>query len=590
MKKKYWITVGISLLLLFSISSRADDSHIYSHFTLVEGEVYIFKSNQDEAKQAVINHPLVQGDIVYTNGNGRCELQFNNGTVMRLNHHTELQLTTVLIPSLTTNKKITTLHLNKGQVFSMNQTYNREVFQLITPTASVKLTSRSTHSVSIDKDGNTHVFTIRGKVEVMYDEKDQTPKAEIIRAGKGYRFNANQMNPDPKTADMDFMLWNEKINNNFKEFHHGKSRIPPVIYRRSPGIVHFAEKFSNLFGSWVYHELFGYVWKPAEFVFKEKRPFFDANYVTVEGELVLVPNQPWGWAPANLGTWFWSKKQGWIWIPGDAFSSSIYRVGLKNYPWDWLAEMMLPYWTDPFFTRTLLLDPYWNWLTTTPAFWIHQIYGNLDLYFLFREEGIKIWRQRYTQTFNRKPLHRKPENANIPENIKSIINRMNRVPLPRVKHYFSGTEALKSIQPVQIRQLNNRIKGEKLTTSVKEQLNRAAHGWKSHPHRMEISRIDWNPDAQWSRRLGIDIFYSTERNEVICPELKISSSTLRPFQKSHLKRSTITRSGPVSASAKGSPFNSNSTTTTSPTSGNTRQGHTSQTSGNSTNHGNGEKK
>ena len=214
MKKQYFLTVFVALIFLSAINGYSEINDIYCHFTLVEGDVYIFKSNKDQAVKAVVNHPLIQGDIVYTNGNGRCELQFNNGTIMRMNNHTELQLTTVLSPSLTSNKKITTLHLNKGQVFSMNQIYKREIFQLITPESSIKMNARSTNSVLVNKKGHTHIYVMRGKVGVLYDENPQTLKHESIRAGNGYWFKENKMIPEHKKMSADFMLWNEKINTN----------------------------------------------------------------------------------------------------------------------------------------------------------------------------------------------------------------------------------------------------------------------------------------------------------------------------------------------------------------------------------------
>ena len=111
------------------------------------------------------------------------------------------------------------------------------------------------------------------------------------------------------------------------KLHKGKSKVPDAIYRYSKAVIFFAEKFSNLYGEWVYDELFGYVWKPAHEDFAlSHRPVFHADFVTINAQLYLVPQQKWGWAPAHLGTWVWLKKSGWRWIPGNVFSPGLMQL------------------------------------------------------------------------------------------------------------------------------------------------------------------------------------------------------------------------------------------------------------------------
>lgn len=37
---------------------------------------------------------------------------------------------------------------------------------------------------------------------------------------------------------------------------------------------------------------------------------------------------------------------------------------------------------------------------------------------------------------------------------------------------------------------------------------------------------DWNPDVKWALRRGVDLIYSSRINEIVCPSLGISSSTV----------------------------------------------------------------
>jgi hypothetical protein len=524
MKKKPILCPFLAFLFISFTTLYAENKDINCHISLVENNVYIIKSDKDQVKKAVVNYPLFSGDTLYTNDNAKCEIQFGNGTILRMDKHTELRLTSILSPSLTTNKKITTLHLNKGHIYTMNQVYGKEIFQIITPAASLKMHTRSTNSILVNKNSQTHIYVVRGKVSVLHDGNLAYQKHEKIRAKEGcWIKDGHKPVRDNQKQNLDFLIWNDYINRNFKKLHDGISMIPRIIYRRSPGIIHFAERFSTKFGTWVYHELFGYVWKPGDFVFHGNRPFWDANYITINGELFLIPNQPWGWAPAHLGTWFWSKTHGWIWIPGDAFSSGICAIGLI--PW----------------TSTCL---------NGNGLWLHQpqlrclidrIYGSSYLYELYRLRGTKAWRLAYQKRYHKKPPHKKPYLKHVPANLKEIIKRVNQIPVQKVVQYVKVNTPMFRTTPelIPVKMLQNRVVKTELPQKLKSSIkNRSKMSKYSDRVILSINR-DWNPDSKWTRKTGIRLFYSMKKNQVVCPELKLNSRNITHYQKGYLKRSVI---------------------------------------------------
>ena len=119
---------------------------------------------------------MAPGDTVVTSAGGRCELQFDNGTVVRLDKGSRLRLATVLAPSLTSNWKITTLELEKGQLYALPQSYSREMFQVVTPNAAVNLKSRVSATIRLDADGGTSFFSDGGKFQVLYGADSPFPE------------------------------------------------------------------------------------------------------------------------------------------------------------------------------------------------------------------------------------------------------------------------------------------------------------------------------------------------------------------------------------------------------------------------------
>jgi hypothetical protein len=581
MKNKFFFIVVFIVAGFLTAQVFADTSDIYCHFSLVEGHVYVIKLDQDEVIQATVNYPLIPGDIIYSNSKDRCELQFSNGTVMRMDHHTEMQITSILTPAMTSKMKVTTLALKKGRLFTMNQIYRNEIFQIATPLATVKMTSRSTSDIMINESDETRVNILRGKAGILYGQDQKKIKTEYLKAGKSCLIKKNGMEFLKKSKiDSDFILWNREINKNFKDLHYGKSKIPSVIYRRSPGIVHFAEKFSTRFGTWDYNDLFGYVWKPADFVFQNRRPFFDANFVKINGELVLVPNQAWGWAPAHLGTWFWSKTNGWIWIPGDAFSRNICAVGLKHTPWDLVWAIIYPYVRDPFAPSAILNGAIDSWYFYTPEYWMKRIFGSLDLYLTYRHEGKKTWHKAYQQAFKQDPPLKKPFIHLAPENIRNIIRGLNQVSDTKIRTYFSKNKIEGGIilLPNPVRILNNRIGKDNLPEDV-TRIMRSRSGPEMKAGSDILLSKDWNPDAAWARRTGLNLIYSSRNNQVVCPKLHINSRNLTPTQRILLRRFAHS----ISTGKVGAPSSSqaiNSSTTAQPSQPMRSSGNTANNTGN----------
>lgn len=539
------LTVLVALFIQGSVLSADAGESIYGHISYVDNNATVIREDKTEHK-AVVNLPVAPGDQIVTGEKGRCELQFDNGTIIRLDKDSRLKLTTVLAPSLTSRWKITTLNLMRGGLCSMSTNYNKEMFQIITPNAAFDLKKRATAFIHLNDSGDTFIFPQRGKLKVMYGEDVDSLKTEILRANKGYTITADhQLRIDEGKKDIDFVGWNEYINRNFKDLHFGISKVPKKIYRYSKGLVYWAEKWSSLFGEWVYDDLFGYVWKPADEYFAwSARPFFHADFTKVNGQLFIVPQQPWGWVPAHMGTWVW-MKWGWTWVPGDAFTPGI----CSGTSWGFFDSWFFPY---------SLTD------------WMYYGYGGYDLYYVYRNYGLRAWQTQYQGKFN---TYKKTPGVNkFPRAIKELIGKLNKVPANVVQEHL-GTETrttmigmkkveplLKSVAPavnvntnrkaaspsVQVRSDKIRdanVISRRVTPGARESREsnlRAIDKGRSGNVRVPSQGFrDWNPDSRWAIRNGYNIEYSSKNNEVICPDLGLTSKTASFAQRLALRESTF---------------------------------------------------
>ncbi len=565
------LTAFLVIFISGGLLSADTGESIYGHISYVDKDATVIRQDKTEHK-AVVNLPVAPGDQVVTGEKGRCELQFDNGTIIRLDNDSRLKVTTVLAPLLTSHWKITTLHLMRGGLCTINTNYNREMFQIITPNAAMDFKSRTETFIQLKDSGDTFIFARRGKFKVMYGEDVDSLKTETIRTKKGYTITADhQMRVDEGKQDFDFVAWNEYVNRNFKDLHYGTSKVPKKIYRYNKALVYWAEKWSSLFGEWVYDDIFGYVWKPADEYFAwSARPFFHADFTRVNGELFVVPQQPWGWIPAHMGTWVW-MKWGWTWVPGSAFSPGLYYNAFAGSGWSYY---------------------YQGYYYPTLEYWVRSSYGAQDLYYIYRDYGVKVWREHYQKRF--KTYKKEPGVKKFPKEIRKLMAKLNKAPVKVVKERLGTAPRsnmismkrlephLKSVTPTVRVNKNKEIVPTSAKTRVRSDKTSVTSviTWKDDIRSKETKRIrhkaiekvngdgvgvplkgfrDWNPDSRWASNHGYNIVYSSKNNEVVCPNLGLASKTITSMERASLKGKSSgsrgrssTQSGSSSSSGRGS--------------------------------------
>jgi hypothetical protein len=492
--------LSVALLALILPAVAAESESKYGHVSFVEDQATIIRLDRAEDK-AVVNLPLVPGDTVITGNNGRCELQFDNGTVIRLDKNTSLRITTLQAPTLTSSSKVTTLHLLQGQVYTLPQTYSREMFQIITPNAAVKLESRTAATICFNADLSTTLFSDAGKFAVLYGADGKSLNKLKVKSGQAYVINAdNTMAPNNEKRNLEFVAWNEYVDRHFKELHAGISKVPPKLKFGNSALQYWAEKWSSRFGEWVYDELFGYVWKPAAEQFANSaRPFFYAEHVRINGQLFLVPQESWGWVPAHMGTWVWQSR-GWTWVPGDWFHSGVVDFfGIHTFPtWDYYFLMACG---DDIFMHKGLRGWRFDYLSR-----------------YYRE----VWEQIRESWINRTGVE--PRMGVLPDKLADIMKRVNRAPADEAAKRFGTDHVLSVINTDELLNREAKLPNALPDAAVNRRLSFGLEARNESGRKGGNGGVrDWNPDSVWANERGYSIRYSSSRNAVICPERNISS-------------------------------------------------------------------
>jgi hypothetical protein len=645
-KKRFLIILAFALMLLLPQSlrsqvpsrSQSDYEYIYSpgtdiyfgYITYTEAkhdgnDPVVIREGEESPQVAELNFPILPGDTIRTTGIRRCEIQLDTGTIIRLDLNTELIIETIMAKSLSSRRKVTNFLLNRGEMYIMYKKYNYpEIFQVITPTASTKLSHGTVALIRVVEDGSSDIQVKRGKALVLYGPGEESLKEETVKKSMSLMISGDhQALPGEYEQNVDFDSWNDDINKNFKVLHDGMSAVPKPIQRYPRAVVYFAQKYSSKYGEWIWDDLYGYVWRTD---FNDYypggtwQPYYFGQWREVNGKLFWVPVESWGWVPYHLGLWVWNKNRGWLWIPGSSFSPawvswSIFGEYCSWRPWsfsDWYltgSRRISPnfylfnpgfpwYWYSPSWDDSLRAEVDDDGISsdgiskrissnklqrTAPALYpmpkvfkgvMKKVVSALES----GDERVLAPLRRISEhtvvvkngDLNRTRIHEKtiaPHELSIEVQKKPLSSGTLKNPLREAARIYRKDESsapsektvskdpteykntdrgFDTITVISLTRTKKDAKSEKAKkqgSDLREDLTRntlvvpsSVSLYRPIQERPQILKRtithtrDWNPDAGVARRAGVSLNYSSKTNEIKCPELRLSSKTVRRSQ------------------------------------------------------------
>jgi len=547
--------LGVLIIAVFSSSlSAGSDSYTvvngpkdfyYGHVSNIDGQEgpgpYILRENDVRKIPAVLNMPLMPGDTIVTPGTDRLEIQFDNGTILRLDAATEIKIETILAESLTTSKMMTNLVLKRGRVYAMFKEYSpREICQFLLPTAAVRLRHQTVAILGVREDNAADVRVRRGKADILYGPDAAALKKQIAYSGDEITIGTDHRYAlQPFPLGTPFEEWNISQNENFNLLHDGLSMLPKPVRRWPLAVQYFAEKWSSLFGEWIYDPYLGYVWRPADNDHPYGRywqPFYLGQWIVAGNQMYWVPSEPWGWVPYHLGLWHWDQKRGWLWIPGSAFAPA----------WvDWMLYADFYAWQP---------DSIYDWLPTNTDWWkAHHHTVNPPTAEKVTKDQLAL-RRRPAYEMPRefksliKALQRGLEKRDPAllaslrgQGESGLVVSRDRLISPRIqdsavslKTFLAGEGSGRSLSALNSQETVREAAGQ--MTALSRQGNGPAippdryafvtrFQWFS-PALLRASEPrfrDWNPDVKTGTRFGVSIRYDSASNRIYSPELRIQS-------------------------------------------------------------------
>jgi hypothetical protein len=309
-----------------SASASAGQPTRAVRLSYLDGRVKLSEGNQTLADPAVINTPLLEGMQLTTPNDGKAEIQFEDGSVVRISPDSSVTLSALRGSGTTAEAQIT---LNSGLAY----------FELQGGSEAGKISVRFGPSVATASGFTVLRVTLDsppGAVAVFSGNAQIESNNEALvlglHGGESVALNgadpnnynlAESIEPDSWdswNSDRDQVLTTEAAAQTGAPANMGQSENP-------------AWNDLDANGSWYNVPGQGYIWSPYEAANAGFDPYGMGNWMYTPGYGYLwASGYQWGYMPFQCGAWNYYNSFGWGWAPGMGGCNPWWGMGFYGGP------------------------------------------------------------------------------------------------------------------------------------------------------------------------------------------------------------------------------------------------------------------
>lgn len=298
-----WFLALVTALCLAPAAPALED---YSNIrivrvSLVEGDVRLSHADGEGSQDAALNMPVRHGDLLLT-GSGRAEVEFEDGSMIRLAEYSELEFTEL---ALAEGRRITRVTLHSGTASFHAVLARGEIFQVRTPHLDVAASNKSDFRLTVG-DSDTYVAVHRGDARIETGEgSHRVTRGRALAFGPGTGYQAQTV----RAGEDDWDLWVARRHDMV-----ATAASSALRYVNSP--IRYGMADLALYGDWVSLSGYGWGWRPRG-IGPNWQPFVHGYWGYLRGPgWVWISYEPWGWVPYHYGQWTFVPGYGWLWFQG----------------------------------------------------------------------------------------------------------------------------------------------------------------------------------------------------------------------------------------------------------------------------------
>src|SRR6266404_5948262 len=288
---------------LWVTSASAESKARIVRLSEVQGSVQMDRGTGDGFDKTFLNMPIVEGSRLKTGDDGRAEVEFEDGSALRIVPNSEVEFTRLALGD--DGQKLSTMQLVAGMAYVNYRGKTADQFTLNFGRESVTLTEAAHFRIGV-RNNEATLAVIKGRLNV----NGQSGPIEVDQKHTAtFDVDSDRYDVAKNYEAVSYDAWDKQQS----EYHdryasNGSSRNgSPYAYGMSD---------LNYYGNYMSVPGYGLVWQPY-FMDATWSPFQDGGWVYYQGAgYMWVSSYPWGWMPYRYGNWAFVPGFGWVWQPG----------------------------------------------------------------------------------------------------------------------------------------------------------------------------------------------------------------------------------------------------------------------------------
>jgi hypothetical protein len=291
----------ISLLSISNLSIAADEPDLGGgRISLLQGQVLLQTKEEKDWTEASVNFPVMGGDRILTERDGRAEILFMNETYVRIGEASQMEIFDLYFDG---RKESLRLFLQEGKIYVRSRQGSRggeSSFTIDLPYGTLSVYGPSKVRIELTSS-EARISVFEGSVEFRRDARPiSVAQGKMLILGEDRYTEVGQL-----YGRDEWDRWNEARDGELDRRRYAQSYLPPELE------PYGYEMEGN--GRWINTPEYRYVWVPTVVV--GWAPFRQGYWTWRRGIYCWVPYERWGWIPFHYGRWVHIHNHGWAWVP-----------------------------------------------------------------------------------------------------------------------------------------------------------------------------------------------------------------------------------------------------------------------------------
>jgi hypothetical protein len=318
LKNSLWCSVALAIAFAIiavpkSASAQDDDDPPgrVARLGYMQGSVSFQPAGESEWVGAVPNRPMSTGDQLWTDEDGRAEVQLGSA-VIRL-----APLTTFSFLNL--DDDTVQIQLTSGAInITIRRLSDEDDFEVDTPNQAFTAFQPGHYRIEASANGDYTVISVRA------GQGESTGNGQSFGLHAGQRGTFSGSDTDSLYADVEPLYGADEFDNwsDFRDHRYESSRSSAYL---APDVVGYEDL--DQYGDWRDDSNYGHVWFPSQ-VAGGWAPYHEGHWDWISPwGWTWVDDSPWGYAPFHYGRWV-SVGGRWGWVSGPVAVRAVYAPAL----------------------------------------------------------------------------------------------------------------------------------------------------------------------------------------------------------------------------------------------------------------------